>query len=213
MIQTLSKNWYLLALSALLTALSSAIYFILYDAGPDSTHLLGWRVEVMLLSKLLIAAGVCAIAAGVWRPEKGIPWLLVLNGLALSAYGLIPLLTRAGLSFRLFALLVAVMAMSLGFFALTVARAMRYQQHGADMWMFGASGVALLGSAFAFIALVNGWIQLERRPFHPSLFLWFCAFFGFSAVIMLTFAVMLRRLGPSQAESNEGFLLGNPKHA
>ncbi len=42
-----------------------------------------------------------------------------------------------------------------------------------------------MGFAVAFLALVNRWIQLERRPFHPSVFLWLCLYFGFTAICML----------------------------
>ncbi len=213
MIQTLTKNWYLLALCGLLNAASSVVYLIMYNAGSDSMPLRGWYAEIMLPSSFFVAAGVCAIAAGIWRAEKGTPWLLVLNGIALSAYGLIPLILKVPLSFRLFVFLTIVMAMSFGVLALTVARIMRHQHRGADKWTFGLAGAASVGFALAFLALVSGWIQLERRAFHPSLFLWFCLFFGFSGIGMLGLALRLHSLGSSQSDPGEGLLPGNPRHA
>jgi len=66
----------------------------MYDAGPDAVPFGGWNAEVVLLCRLSVAAGVCSFAASIWKSTKGISWLVVLNGLALSAYGLIPLLSK-----------------------------------------------------------------------------------------------------------------------
>ena len=131
MIQTLTKNWWLLGLCGVLDAIISGIFLIMFNAGPDATPMAGWYTEVMLLSRLSVAAGVCSIAAGIWK-SKGMSWLLVLNGLALSAFGLIPLFLKGqSLSFNLFGLLIVVMAISFGLLALAVARIMRHQHHGA----------------------------------------------------------------------------------
>jgi hypothetical protein len=203
MIQTLTKNWWLLGLCGVLDAISSVLYLIMYDAGPDGTPFQGWYATVVLISRLAVAAGACAIAAGIWRSTQGISWLLVLNGLACSAYGLIPWVWRGPLGFRLFALLIVVMALSFGVLALAVAGTMRRQRQGADQWLFGVAGAASFGFAVVFLALVNGWIQLERRPFHPALFLWLCLFFGFSAICMLGLAPRLRSL----------MAMGNPLQA
>jgi hypothetical protein len=62
--------------------------------------------------------------------------------------------------------------------------------------------------------LANHWIQLERRLFHPSAFLWLCFYFGFSAIWMLGLALRLHSLYPSQFGPWETLLpLGNPKRA
>jgi purine-cytosine permease-like protein len=104
--------------------------------------------------------------------------------------------------------------MSFGFLALAVARTMRHQHHGTDKWLFGTAGAASVGFALAFLALVTGWVQLERRPFHPSFFLWLCLFFGFSAIGMLGMALRMRSFGPSESGPGEVLSpLGNPGHA
>jgi hypothetical protein len=214
MTQTLIKNWWLLGLCGVIDAIVSVIYFMIYDAGPDATPIGGWFATAVLLSRLSVAAGVCAVATGIWRSLNGISWLPVLNGLAFSAYGLIPLVYKGPLSFRLFALLIAVMAMSFGVLALLVARTMRDQGLGTDKWLFGLAGAASVGFGVAFLALASGAIQLERTPFHSSLFLWLCLFFGFSALFMLGLSPRLRRLGPSLSEVGEVLSpLGNPRHA
>ena len=50
------------------------------------------------------------------------------------------------------------------------------------------AGVASIGFVLAFLALTMGWIQLESRPLHASLFLWQVSYFGFSAICMLALA-------------------------
>jgi hypothetical protein len=185
----------------------------MYDAGPDGPLTFHWwNGTVASLSRLAVVAGACTIAAGILRTAKGKSWLLVLNGLAFSVYGLIPFFWRGPLSFDFFALLLVVMAMTVGILAMAIARTLR--RHVADEWFFGLAGTASVGFALAFLALVNRWIQLERRPFHPSVFLWLCFYFGFSAICMLGLALRLHRLDPSQAGQWEDLPpLGNPKHA
>jgi hypothetical protein len=209
LIQTLTKNWWLLVLCGVLEAIMSVVYFIIYNTTPDTYG--GKGVEVFV-NRLALAAGACTIAAGIWGSVRGISWLLVLNGLALSAYGWMALFWRGPLSFRFFALLVVVMAMSFGMLALAIARALR--RRVADNWFFGLAGTVSIGVALAFLALASHWIQLERRLFHPSVFLWFCFYFGFSAICMLGLALRLHRVSPSQPAPWEALPpLGNPNPA
>ena len=195
MIQTLAKNWWLLALCSVLDATISVIYLIMYNAdGPIAFP--AWRDTVVFQTSLAMAAGACTIAAGIWRSARGKSWLLVANGIAFSAYGLIPFIWRS-LSFDIFALLIVVMATAFGILALAIARELRH--HIADEWFFRLAGAVSVSFALAFLALVNRWIQLERRPFHPSVFVWLCVYFGFSALCMLGLALLLPRLGPSES--------------
>jgi hypothetical protein len=207
--QTLTKNWWLLALTGVLDAIVVVIYLIIYDTTPN---VYGGNVMEMFVNRVALAAGACTIAASIWRSAKGISWLLLANGLVLSAYGLMPLFWRGPLSFRFFALLVVVMAMTFGILALTIARTLRGRV--ADEWFFGLAGAASVGVALAFLALANDWIRLERRLYHPSLFLWLCFYFGFSAICMLGLALRLHKLGTSQSNQwNPSTPLVNPKHA
>lgn len=196
MILTLIKNWWLLALCGVLDAIISAIYF---DHAGNGFRATG---AVMFLGKLTLAAGACTIAAGIWSPRKGKFWFLVLNGLACSALGLIFTFWTGPLAFRTIALLIVVMAISIGIYELASARTLR--RHLADEWLLGAAGVASAGFALAFLALVFGWIKLE--PESPAQTLhWMGSYFGFSAICMLELALLLHRLGLSPLE--------NPKHA
>lgn len=207
--QTLTKNWWLLALTGVLDAIASVIYLVMYDISPN---IYKWDGMVVFLSRLTLAAGACTIAASIWRSAKGIPWLLLANGLALSGWGLMALFWRGPLSVRFFELLVVVMAMTFGVLALAIARDLRGRV--ADEWFFGLAGAASVGFALAFLALATDWIQLERRLYHPSVFLWLCFYFGFSAFCMLGLALRLHKLVTSQSNQwSPSTPLVNPKHA
>jgi uncharacterized membrane protein HdeD (DUF308 family) len=208
LIQTLTKNWWLLGLCGVLDAIISVVYLFIYYTTPEIPG--GNGVEVFL-NRLTVAAGVCTIAASLWRSAKGKSWLLLLNGLALSAYGWMALFWRGPLSYGFFALLVVVMAMTFGILTLAIARTLRGR--AADEWLFGLAGAASIGLALAFLALANHWIQLEHRLFRPSVFLWFCFYFGFSAICMLVLALRLHSLSSQSTPWETLPPLGNPKHA
>jgi hypothetical protein len=207
--QTLTKNRWLLGLCGVLTAIISVTYFIMYEVSPN---IYKWDGMVVSLHSLTLAAGACIIAAGIWRSAKGKSWLLVLNGLVLCAWGLLGLFWSGPLSFNLFALLLVVMATSFGILALATARTLRGRP--TDKWFFALAGATSIGFALAFLALAGHWIQLERRLFHPSAFLWLCVYFGFSAICMLGLALRLQSLSPSRSFP-WGTLppLGSPKRA
>lgn len=212
LIQTLIKNWWLLALCGVLDAIISVIYLIMQNAdGPLTFH--AWNGTVVLLGELALAAGASTIAAGIWRSTKGKCWLLVLNGLALGALGVI--CTRLyvyGISFRTIALLIILMAMSAAILELVTARTLRRQRHVADGWFLDLAAVASLGFALAFFALGFRWIKVEPGS-HADL-LWLGSYFGFSAICMLGLALRLHSLGLSQSGQWEALRpLGNPKHA
>ena len=148
-----------------------------------------------------------------WRSTKGKSWLLVLNGLALSALGLIfNNLTQYRISFRTVALLLVVMAMSIGILELVIARTPRRQRHVADEWFLGLAGAASVGFALAFFALGFRWIKVAPGS-HADL-LWFGSYFGLSVICMLGLALRLHSLGSSHSGQWDALQpLGNPKHA
>ena len=194
LIQTLIKNWWLLALCGVLDAIFSVVYLV--TQAPDgSLTVRKYAVHgtIVFLGKLALAAGACTIAAGIWRSAQGKSWILVLNGLALVALGLIfNGIFGFRISFRAVALLLVIIAMSIGIFEWVIARALRRQRHVADEWFLGLAGAASVGFALAFLAFAFGWIKLEPRP-HAD-FLWFGSYFGFSAICMLGLALRLHSL-------------------
>lgn len=189
MIQTLVKNWWLLALCGVLNAIASTLYLIMQSQdGPLTFH--AWRGTIMVLGTLILAAGVCAIAAGIWRSAKGKCWLLVLNGLALSVLGAIyDFLVRFRVSFLTVALLIVLMAVSIGVLELLSALILRRERHVADGWLLGLAGAASVGFAVVFLALGLRWIGIE--PGSRSDLLWLGSYFGFSAICMMGLALRL----------------------
>ena len=193
MVQRPIRNQWLLALCGALEALIAVIYFFMQGArGPVTFH--GWNTAIVFLGRLTLAAGVCMIAAGIWRSPKSRSWLLLLNGLALTVLGVIYIFfIRFRISFRTIALLIMLMAISAGIYELTTARTLRRRVAGE--WFLGAAGVVSFGFALVFFAFVFGWIKLE--PGSPArTFFWLGSYFGFSAICMLGLA--LHRNGYTQ---------------
>src|ERR1700728_2689571 len=98
--------------------------------NPDGSTILrefAGRSAVQDMGILAVAAGACAIAAGVWNSGREASWLLSLHGFALGGFGLIAVspIVRGPLSFRPVSVLFAVMAVSIGAFALATARRLR----------------------------------------------------------------------------------------
>jgi uncharacterized membrane protein HdeD (DUF308 family) len=211
-IQTLIKNWWLLALCGVLEAITSVIYLIMQATdGPLTFH--SWNGTVLLLGKLALVAGACTIAVGVWRSATGKCWLIVLNGLTLGALGLIQYgFTRFRISFLTVALLIILMAISIGILELIIARTLRRQRHLADGWVLALTAVASFGFGVAFFVLGFGWIKIDPAS-HPDL-LWLGSYFGFSAICKLGLALRLHSLDFSQSGRWEVLpTLGNPNHA
>jgi uncharacterized membrane protein HdeD (DUF308 family) len=195
-IQTLTKNWWMLVLCGLLEAIISIIYLIMQDtSGPLTFH--AWNHTIALLGEVALVTGGCAIAAGVCRSSTGKCWLLVLNGLALAGLGLIYYgLIRFRISFLTIALLIIVMATTLGILGLGIARTFRRQRHVGDGWFLGLVGAIsatfALGLLVWSVSLASGWIKIQPGS-HPDL-LWLGLYFGFSAVCMLALGLRLHNL-------------------
>jgi len=218
LVQTLSKNWWLLALFGVLNAAISVIYLAMYLVIQNTNRPLmfhQWGGAIVLLGELTLAAGGCSIAAGIWRSQYAKCWLLVLNGVALGALGLIYCFfaLRYPISLLTVALLIVLMATSVGILELVMARTLRRQRHAAEGWFFGLAGVVSVGFALPFLTLGFRWIKLEPRPYWRG-FLWLASYFGFSAICMLGLALRLHSLGPSQHGPWQPLPpLGNPEHA
>lgn len=182
--QTPGKNWWLLALCAVLEGIISVINFSHVGHGFHSMK------DVAFAGRLAVAAGVFTIAAGILRFASGKGWLLVLNGLALSAQGLILNgIFGSRIRFSTIALLIIVMAMSLGVFEWEIARSVRWKLSVVDRWVLRLAGAASFGFALAFFGLGFGAIKIE-----PGSYLdlrWMGAYFAFSATCMLGLGLRL----------------------
>jgi hypothetical protein len=186
-----------LVLCGVLEAAIAVIYLIMWGTNGPLTFQ-SWNGTVTLLGELALAAGGCAMAAGILRSTKGECWLMVLNGLALGALGLIQYsFVRFRISFLTVAFLIIVIATSIGILEFAVARTMRRQRHIAGGWFLTLAGVASVGFALAFLALGVRWIKIGPGS-HTDL-LWLGVYFGFSAIGMLALALRLHGHDTSQA--------------
>ena len=212
MIQTLARNWWLLLLCGVLQAPVSVLYLVTRDQdGPFTLH--AWGGTLLMLGRLMLAAGVCAVAAGIWRSATGKCWLLVSHGLALGALGILHFLKGYAISFLTVALLVVLMALSFGMLAWRTARSLGRRRRVADRWFLGLAGAGSVGSALAFLALGFGGVPLD--PGSPTQTLhWIGAYLGFSAICTLWLALRLHGTGLSPSAPREALPpSGHPGHA
>lgn len=201
MLQTLIKNWWLLALCGVLDAVIAAVYFLMQGTnGPVLSHT--WNGTLVFVGKVAMAAGACTIAAAIWRSGSGMSWALALNGLAVAALGFIQYgLTRFPIGILAFAVLIVVMAGSIGVVELAIARSFRRQNHPADAWFFGLAGIVSAGFVLPALALGLRWIPIERGS-HADL-LWLGFYFAFAAICTIALAVRLHGQGFSRHSSED----------
>lgn len=185
MFQSLSKIWWLLALCGIADAVIAVLNLLMLDLNAS-------RNTVWDMSILALAAGACAIAAGVKNSGRGNSWMLSLHGFALATFGLFGIspIVRGPLSFRPISLLFALMAASLGAFAWVAART----PHAArtDRWLLMVAGVASMIFAFSFIAVGFGWIRFAAPD---TYWIWMSSYFTLCAIFMLYLALRARSHG------------------
>jgi hypothetical protein len=176
-----SNTWWLLALCGVLDALHAAMNLLMLSPSMIlRSHAIVWDMGMLAL-----AAGACALAAGLWIGGKDNFWLLSLHGLALGAFGAIAVspLVRGPLSFRPVSLLFLAMAASLAAFALVTART---ETRGtAERRFLKAAGAALIGFAFSFIGVGFRFVRLEPQAF----FVWMSSYFALCALFFLWLAL------------------------
>ena len=187
------KSSWLLAVCGVLYAIVSLIIFLILspDGSPILRTFTYGRSAAELFGTLALAAGICTAAVGIWNLGKGSTWLLVLNGLVCATLGLL-VRSTSPVTFRTVALLIAVMAASLGVYAAATARTLR--AHRADEWLLGAAGIVSFGFALGFLAFVFRWLKLDPSP-SAQTFNWLGSYFAFSAICMLWLA--LRHFKPA----------------
>ena len=178
-----------------LDAMLAAVNLLMLPSGESlSLRRFALLDAVWDMGILALAAGACAIAAGLWNSGRYNSWLLSLHGFALGAFGLISIspLVRGPLSFRPVSLLFVVMAVSVGVFALGPAHALR---SGAPRrWFRSVAGATSIGFAFSFIAVGFDWVRLGPHSF----WIWMSSYFGFCAIFMLWLALRVHRQGLPQ---------------
>ncbi len=184
MVQTLIKNWWLVALRGILAVVFSAAVFLMHNSVESLTlREFATKGLIVFLGMLAIAAGGCTIMSGIWSSGHGKWWLLLLDGLAISAAGLILILSNS-ITLRVVTQLLVLLAMIIGLVELASARMLR--RHLPDEWFLGVAGGASVAFAVAFL-----WIKPEEAA---SAFVWLGYYSGFSAACMLALAFRLRNL-------------------
>ena len=189
MSHNLIKRCSLLVLCSLFYAtFSFMILFIWSPDGFPTLHTFAhYRSSIEQLGLVALAAGVCAVATGIWNAREANSWLLVLNGLACSAFGtLVVLGASRPITFRPIAIAIVVMAVSIGLYELVVARTL--PSHRFDEWLLTAAGVISISFAGVFLGFVFGWIRLDPSP-SAQTFHWLGSYFGFSSICMLVLAL------------------------
>ena len=188
MTQKLVKNWWLLAICAILDAAYSAMNFFMQlpDGSLAFRTFVSYRMTIEQMGMLALAAGVCMIAATVSTFKGSRVWLLLPHGLACSTLGLIFIFWTGRLAFRTIALLLVMMALSGAIYGFTATR--KGEPHLAEKWLLHLAGTVSIGFAFVFLALGFGWIKLS--PGSPAqTFHWIGSYFAFSAVSILALAL------------------------
>jgi len=191
----------------------------MFDAMHATINLLMMNPSVVLprfelatavwdMGILALAAGACAIAAGLWSIGRDHSWLLSLHGIALGVFGAIAVssLVKGPLSFRPVSLLFTVMAASIGAFALATAQTQRRGSRGT-WFLIGAASISF---AFSFIAV--GFFFRLKPP--QMFFIWMSSYFVLCAVFMLWLGLRLH----SHAIGQTGQMaplspLSRPRHA
>lgn len=197
----LTKTWWLLALCGVLDAVHAAMNLLMLSPnGSLSLRRFALPNAVWDMGMLALAAGACAIAAGLWSSGRDNSWLLSLHGLAMGAFGLIAVspLVRGPLSFRPVSLLFVVMAVSIGAFTLRTAQTLRSGAPGR--WYLGVAGAASIGFALSFLAVG---FDLVRLGSPHSFWVWMSSYFGFCAIFMLWLALRVHGQDRSQSGQRE----------
>jgi hypothetical protein len=208
---TLSKSWRLLALCGIANAIHAALNMLMLEPGGA----LGFRRfalpgAVWDMGMLAVAAGACAMAAGLWSSGRDHSWLLALHGVALGTFGVMGLspVVRGPLTFRPVSLLFVVMAVSFGVFALLTAR--RLRSNARDTSFLALAGAVSIGFAFSFVAV--GFRLVTLGP--DSFWIWMGSYFGFCAMFMLWLAFRVHSSASFQSGQTETLPpLPRPRHA
>jgi len=182
MIKTLIKNWWLLALRGVLAALFSVMAFLMRSSAETFTlHQFATKGMTVFLGLLPLGAGACTIAAGMWSLREDKSWFLALDGLCVSAAGML-LIWSNRITFSMAAYTLVGLAIVIGGVELGASRVLR--RHVRDEWFLVSAGLASLAFGLAFLMI---------RPENAgSILVWLGLYSGFSAICIFGLALRLR---------------------
>src|SRR5215831_4726015 len=175
MIRTLVNNWWLLALRGVLALMLSVLLFSLQSLETSViTRSVVHMGVVVIFGLLALAAGGCTIAAAVRRAGKEISYLLLWDGIVVSAAGSI-IMFAPRLDLIWLAYIVAAWAIIVGLLEVLAARALR--RHIPDEWSLTLAG---LGSF-----VLGAYFFLDRGSEAESMVMWIGVYAGFSTLAIL----------------------------
>ena len=179
MFRAQTRTRWLLAVCGVLEFATAAMNLLMLNLDG------GMPNAVRIIGVLAVAAGACAIVAGLSKSGSHNSWLLSMHGFALAAFGLIGLspLVRGPLSFRPVSLLFVLMAASIAAFAWKNAQALRPTAPGRSL--LSAAAVISVCFALSFFAVGFNWVRLAA-PY--TYWIWMSSYFAFSAIFLLWLA-------------------------
>ena len=190
MLRVLITNWWLLALRGVLALLFAGMAFSSHTVtGTWLLSAIALAGVVVSFGLLAIAAGVCTIVAAVRGAGGEKWWLLLWDGVAVCAFGIVVLLAPK-LDLIWLARMLAVCAVLIGIMELALARTLR--RHLPDEWFLAASGVA---SVCFGLYLFLFWTEEAT-----GILLWLAVYAAFSGLAILGLAFRLRALRRSVHE-------------
>lgn len=180
-VETLARNWWLV----LLRGIAGIIFGVLTFLWPS----LSLTVLVIVFGAYAFADGFLAIISAIrWRGETERWWLILLEGLAGVAAGVITFFWPA---ITALALLYIIAAWALVTGALEIAAAIRLRKIITGEWLLVLSGVASIALG-VLLALFPG-------PGALALVLWIGAFAIVSGALLIALAFKLRSWGRSSS--------------
>lgn len=185
MVRLLIQNWWLLLVRGIL-AVAFAIFIFLFLPIVPAPLLreLAFAGLLEIFALFAVIAGIITIAAAVHGAARGgAAWLLLADGVAVTACGLLILLTPK-LTLTHVIRLIAVTSLLVGL--MEVIAGMRLRRHLADEWLMISSGLISLGFAACLL--------LARTLSSQTALAWTALYALASGLAMTGFALRLRGL-------------------
>lgn len=184
MIRLLIQNWWMLLLRGVF-ALAFAVFIFVFMPFVPAPLLreLAFAGLVVIFALFAIATGVLTIAAAVWRASQSASWLLLADGIVVTAGGLVVLISPA-LTLARVILLIAATALLVGI--LEMVAGFHLRRHIADEWLLVSGG--LVSVAFA------AWLLLARGGDAHAVLTWISIYAAANGLALVGLAFRLRGL-------------------
>src|SRR5438270_5549845 len=185
MVRLLIQNWWLLLVRGIL-AVAFAIFIFLFLPMVPAPLLreLAFAGLLEIFALFAVIAGTITIAAAVrGAARSGAAWLLLADGVAVTACGLLILLTPT-LTLTHIIQLIAVTSLLVGL--MEIITGLRLRRHMADEWLMVSSGLISLGFAACLLLAHAGSSQ--------TVLTWTALYALASGLALTGFALRLRSL-------------------